>query len=73
MHVLVRDMLCAADGHARACVHGEAMYTHRHRHTRDAAFLQPHPLPFQTEFSCNRSPVRVTEIPCLAHAFRAGI
>lgn len=73
MHVQVQDMLCAADGHARACVRGGAANTHRHEDTQDVAILQARPLPVLTKRSCNRNPMWVTEIPRSAHICRAGV
>lgn len=66
--------LCAADGHARACVRGGARYTHGHRDAQDVGTppAQP-PFSSQHKSSCDTKPTPVTVIPCLAHIFRGGI
>lgn len=72
MHVPVQDMLCAADGHTRARVR-RATHTHRHREHAGGTVPPAPPSFLSTEHSCHTNPVQATEIPCLAHVFRAGI
>lgn len=75
MHVLVQDVyvLCAADGHAHACVRGGATYTTGTEMQQDAGPPSAQPPSPPNEPSFNRKPMQVAKTPYVAHVFRDRI